>query len=200
VNTCEVCGTPVTTNRKYCKNGHKITAYRQRVQRGAKGIKQAFDTSKRNAPVKSPAAPQNAKKGASAFNDTDWTRKPTTQQIKGLSARWGEMYEGTMLRKRWMGAGKNAKALAPVYMDVDTLSLPERQARAFEMADRHRLYAVVVDGVLYPKPLDGWHIWRSSDELLDYVLREKKLPEGEIRFRLAQHTGIFDVNGYDARS
>lgn len=184
MNTCTVCGTPIAASRKYCKNGHKITAYRRRVQRGAKGAKQALDVVRQTTPVKSPEASQNAKKGASAFNDSEWMRK-STAQIKSLSARWGDVYEGTMLRKRWLGTGKNAKALAPVYMDVDTLSLPERQARAFEMADRYKLFEVVVDGVLSPKPLDGWHVWRSSDELLDYVLREKKLPEGEIRFRLA---------------
>lgn len=95
------------------------------------------------------------------------------------------MYENTMLRKRWTHVGKNAKALAPAYVGVDTLSLPERQACAFAMADQHKLYAVVVDGVLYPKHDDGWHVWRSSDELLTYVLQHKRLPQVEIDVRLA---------------
>lgn len=182
-NVCEVCGTPVTSKRKYCKNGHKITSYRRRVQQGAKPVKTAFKASKSHAPVKSPAAAKNAKKAASPFTESDWTRKPT--RAVAVLWRWGDCYEGTLLRKRWTQQGKNAKALAPVYVGVDTLSLPERQARAFAMADLHKLCAVVVDGVLYPKPDDGWHVWRSSDELLDYVLREKKLPPEEMDVRVA---------------
>lgn len=179
-SVCAVCGEPVSPRRKYCKKGHKITAYRQRMQQGAKPVKTALKPSKTPTPVKTPASAKNAKKGASAFTESDWTRKPE-RPLKATGWHWGDVYPGTMLRKRT----SHGKALAPVYVGVDTLSLPERQARAFAMADAHRLYAVVVDGVLYPKPDDGWHVWRSSDELLNYVLQHKRLPQGEIDVRLA---------------
>lgn len=107
------------------------------------------------------------------------TSKKPVQPVGKI--RIGERINGTALVRRYQGG----RPVAPVYLEVDTLSFQDRLQRAFDDADMAGIDSVLVDGVLYPKGRDGWHIWRSSDELLDYVLREKKLPEGEIRFRFA---------------
>lgn len=177
-HVCEVCGVSIAPRRKFCKNGHKITDYRRRMQEGAK---------KMNLPKPAPKAPPvmlTKVPSILAAEKSDWTRRLTDPATK-TPIRYGTFYEGTMLQRRSMGG----KPVAPVYMGVDTLSLPERQAMVFAQVDKldksERVDAVVIDGVIYPKTKEGWHVWKSNEELMRLALETKGLPENEINFRMA---------------
>jgi len=113
-------------------------------------------------PAMGKRAPDSKKKPvALSIND----KAPLRSQVT-----YGTMYEGTMLMRRKEGNNP----VAPVYVGVDTLSLVDRLQRVFAEVDSltPKLYAVVVDGVLYPK-IDGkWYVWKRPREVYELTLRE----------------------------
>lgn len=109
-------------------------------------------------------------------------RKNKPPQTPGSSITYGDFYRGTNLRRRFE---RHQYEVAPEYFGDSNLSLCDRLLKAFAEADKCKVEAVVVDGVLYPK-LDGkWYKWARPRETYELFLREAGLPEPEIFFRLS---------------
>jgi len=129
--------------------------------------------------VTAPTKPQKRVKPSVAAPHIGIIPKAKKHPDRG-DVRYGKVYAGTLLRRRYEGV----TPVAPQYVGVDTLSLVDRLVGAFADADKVGAGAVVVDGVTYPK-LDGrWYIWKRPRAVIELLWREQGLSEQEIAFRL----------------
>jgi hypothetical protein len=173
---CLVCGEKLKGRAKlYCgkvcrKEGlaAKVAQARKTAQKPLKTPPPVMDT---RAPVEREKHPLHQKAPA----------------IPRSAITYGAVYEGTMLMRRKEGG----HFVAPVYVGVDTLSLVDRLHRVFKDADRLKLGAVIVDGVLYPKlfnkelQAEAWYVWKRPRDVYELTLREMGLSDNEIFFRMS---------------
>ncbi len=94
---------------------------------------------------------------------------------------YGDFYRGTRLRRRYE---RHDYEVAPEYFGDPSLSLCERLLLAFAAADKYKIEAVVVEGVLYPKLNGEWYKWKRPRETYELLLKEMGLSDEEIFFRL----------------